>query len=228
MKKSCLAFLLCYTFLLFSYKNYNACDFAGTNIASVQQQTLKAIEAEELGISKFFAYKAINGIEKSKEQLEACGCDSSKELLYLGLGDLIMATKTDSINTSKSFLTKAFENISQSLREIEKYNSRNSKNPDNLLAINSENIETKLSSVTITNVVLQKKIDSILVTYEESLDKAVQTVNCKEARAMALKIYQECEKELLMPNLTEAKRYYNYRTKEITKNALDQLVRCEN
>lgn len=229
MKKSYLAFLLCYTFLLYSYKNYNACEFAGTNISYVLNQTQKAIEAKKIDLSKFFAYKAINGIEKSKEQIEACGCDSSKELIYEGMNNLKKATKADSYTISKGFLTKALENISEGLKEIETHKFHTDQSPDNLLlAMNSKNMEMeKIIPLTfVAEDPIQRKIDAILQEYEKSLHEVVTTVDCKEAKAMASKIFENCEKELLREDLTETKRYYNFRAKEITKKALDQLSEC--
>ncbi|PCJ98417.1 MAG: hypothetical protein COA50_02630 [Flavobacteriaceae bacterium] len=228
MKKSCLAFLICYTFLLYSYKNYNACDFAGTNITYVLKQTQKALETEKIDLSKFFAYKAINGIEKSKEQLAACDCDSSKKLIYKGLDNLKKATKEASLFTSKEFLNTAYENISEGYKEIEAHRFHSNQSPDKLLAMNSKNMEMVIPLTLIVDDSIQKKIDSILTTYEASLQKVVATVNCKEAKAMASKIYKECEAELLKSNLTETKRYYNFRTKEITKKALNQIGDCNN
>ncbi len=230
MKKSCLAFLLCYTFLLYSYKNYNACEFASTNISYVLNQTQKAIETKKIDLSKFFAYKALNGIEKSKEQIEACGCDSSKELIYEGMGNLKKATKADSYTISKGFLTKALENISEGLKEIEVHKFHTNQSPDDLLlAMNSKNMEMMEKVAPLTLVAegsIQRKIDVILQKYEKSLHEVATTVDCKEAKAMASKIFENCEKELLRENLTKIKRYYNFRAKEITRKTLNQLGEC--
>ena len=62
--------------------------------------------------------------------------------------------------------------------------------------------------------------------YRESLDKIVNSVDCKEARAFAEKIYTHCEQQLLKPNLTEGKKYYNLKTKDITLEALNKLKQC--
>ena len=70
---------------------------------------------------------------------------------------------------------------------------------------------------------LERKIDSSLISYKKSLEKVVQTVDCQEALAYATRIFEHCELELLKPNLTEGKKYYNLRTKEITAQALEEL-----
>jgi len=73
---------------------------------------------------------------------------------------------------------------------------------------------------------LKKKIDQTLVKFENSVHKAVTTVECSEVRAFIGNTYQTCEKELFREDLSIAKRYFNLRTKEIISNGLAQLGEC--
>ena len=64
--------------MLFSMSSFDiskACDYAGSNIGFIKSQTERALAAEDINTSRFYAYKALNAIEKSKEQIEACGCE---------------------------------------------------------------------------------------------------------------------------------------------------------
>jgi uncharacterized Fe-S cluster-containing radical SAM superfamily enzyme len=70
---------------------------------------------------------------------------------------------------------------------------------------------------------LESKIDSSLVSFQNSLNKVVLTVECEEAQDFVQRIFERCELELLKTNLTEGKRYYNLKTKEIAANALQDL-----
>ena len=73
---------------------------------------------------------------------------------------------------------------------------------------------------------LFETIDTSLEKYRISLDKVVQSVNCKDATAFASRIYAECEAQLLKPNISEGSKYYNLRTKEITAEALTKIGDC--
>jgi hypothetical protein len=75
---------------------------------------------------------------------------------------------------------------------------------------------------------LRKQIDESLKSYKTSLDEVVRSVECRDAYTFAHRIYRHCEQELLKPDLTEAKKYYNLRTKQITSEALDKLKKCVN
>ncbi|MGB5357184.1 MAG: hypothetical protein WBN11_10875, partial [Eudoraea sp.] len=54
--------------------NDKACDYAASNIEFIRTQTVLAIKAKEVKTSRYYAYKALNAIEKSKIQLTECGC----------------------------------------------------------------------------------------------------------------------------------------------------------
>ena len=74
---------------------------------------------------------------------------------------------------------------------------------------------------------LQSKIDQSLVKFQNSLEKVVTSVPCGEAHDFADRIYKNCENQLLNPNLSEGKTYYNFRVKQIVAKALEELGNCE-
>ena len=73
---------------------------------------------------------------------------------------------------------------------------------------------------------LQNKIDLFLEDYRNSLNNVIKSLDCEEAYAYAIKVFEHCEQQLLKEKLTEAKKYYNLKTKEITEEALKKLNGC--
>ena len=220
--------------MLFSLSSFDlskACDYAGSNIGYIKSQTEQALAAEDLNILRYYAYKAINAIEKSKEQIEDCGCDYAEENIYEGLDNLKKATRVTSLNSAKILLTRALDNSLGSLDAIRDHDEHlgGSVYANDMLAMNTKTAEKeKLRMVMPVGKELERKIDLSLVNYQNSLNDVVNGVECKEAYEFAIKIYEHCEQELLKPQLTEAKKYYNLRTKEITALALEKLKECNN
>jgi hypothetical protein len=217
--------------MLFSLSSFDlskACDYAGSNIGYIKSQTEQALAAEDINTSRYFAYKALNAIEKSRAQIEACGCDYAKESIYEGLDNLKKATRIASLNGVKILLTRALDNSMGSLEAIRDHDEHaGSMYANDMLAMNTKTAEKeKLSMVMPVGKDLERKIDLSLVNYQNSLNEVVNSVECKEAYEFASKIYAHCEQELLKPQLTEAKKYYNLRTKQITAIALDKLKDC--
>lgn len=215
-------------FALSSFDLSKACDYAGSNIGYIKSQTERALAAEDINTSRFFAYKALNAIEKSRAQIEACGCDYAKESIYEGLDNLKKATRVSSLNGVKILLTRALDNSMGSLEAISDHDEHSeSLYANDMLAMNTKSAEKeKLSMVMPVGKDLERKIDLSLVNYQNSLNEVVNSVECKEAYEFASKIYAHCEQELLKPQLSEAKKYYNLRTKHITALALDKLKDC--
>ena len=228
MKGLIAGFFLSLIFCSFTYPRSTACDYAGSNISYIQTQTQKAIEAEKINISHYFAYKALNAIEKSKEQFEACGCEHAEKSISESLDNLKKATKVTSITSARILLERALENTLGSLEAIQEHEETHTSDYANdVLTMNTADARLQSNVQKPTEgKALELKIDSWLINYQNSLNKVVETVNCKEAYAYALKIFEHCELELLKPNLTAGKRYYNLRTKEITARALEELKSC--
>lgn len=215
--------------LFFSFKTTEACAYAESNMSYVLSQTKKALEQDNINRTRHFTYRAINTLEKSKNQFKDCGCNYATVIISENIENLIMATKTYSLKGAKILLKKSLENTLESIEVLEEHDSHtNSRYATNMLVMNSKSIEKEKP---ISNKPIEQNlytlVDKSLIKYQNSLDKIVNTVNCKEARAFASRIYLHCEQELLKPNLTEGKKYYNLRTKEITSKALEAIGDCE-
>ncbi|MDX1767478.1 MAG: hypothetical protein R3294_05460 [Arenibacter troitsensis] len=216
-------------FIFSSFRSNKACEYAGSNIGYIQSQTEKAIATEDINMSKYFAYKALNAIVKSKSQLEDCGCEHAMELLHESSTNLTNATKATSMPSVKILLKKALDNASGSMEALDEHDSHNSKYNNDVLAMNTKtSIAEKDSQKPMDKNNMLIKVDIALEKFKASLDKVVESVDCKEAKAFTQNVYDICEQQLLKPNLSEGKKYYNLKTKEIAANALKKLSSCKN
>ena len=228
MRALFLILLLFTAFASSSFSANKACEYMGSNIGYIEKHTQKALEAEDLNTSRYFAYKALNAIEKSKKQFSACGCVVAEKSITESLGHLKRATRVSSLTGTRMILKKALESTQFSLEALEEYDEvQSSQYGSDQLRINTRaDRQEELKGKIPVGKALEKRIDQALVNYQNSLEKAVNSTPCKEAYRLALKNYERCEEELLKPELTEAKKYYNLRTKEITALALDKLRDC--
>ncbi|QCX00823.1 hypothetical protein FGM00_12145 [Aggregatimonas sangjinii] len=217
-----------YALLLFffvAFKPISACEYAGSNINFVKTQTEKALAKDDLNLIRYYTFKALNALEKSKKELEACKCEyasiSVEESAYL----LKRATRADDIKDSKDLLKRALRNTVSGIDALQIHDEQHiTKKPEDLLAINDDrgaNLDEGLGNS--ENIPFKEKLDASLEKYRKSLDKVVRTVNCNDAKAFAKAIYENCEQELLTKGLSEQKKYYNLRTQEITAEALIRI-----
>ena len=208
--------------------NKQACDYVGSNLGFVKSQTQKAIDSDDLNFTRYYAYKALNAIEKSKSQFEACGCDYALKSINEGLENLKKATRIGSIKGARILLKRALESTYGSLEALEKHEELHvSLYSSDVLAMNTKSaMEEKLARKMPAQKDLHQQIDNALVNFKNSLDEVVKSVNCREAYDFAQRIHSHCSQELLRKDLSPGKKYYNYRTKEITEDALRKLEAC--
>ncbi len=225
--KAILAFLFSIISSGLLFGSSTACDYAGSNLGFVKSQTEMAIAAEDLNKSRYHAYKALNAIEKSRLQLEECGCEYAYKSILESLDNLKKATRVSSLMGTRILLNRSLDNTLGSLDALEQHELHESPYASDVLAMNTKSSEeNKLRSIQPQGPALEKKIDAFLEDYRQSLDHMIKSVDCKEAYAYARKVYEHCEQQLLSGKLTEAKKYYNLKTQEITAEALEELGTC--
>ncbi|MFX0558116.1 hypothetical protein ACOCEA_15045 [Maribacter sp. CXY002] len=214
-------------FILSSFTNNLECEYAESTIDFAKTHTEKAVEMDDINQARFYAYKALNVIEKSKKQLDICGCIYAKEELEEGLNNLILATKATTLEATQILLLRSLENTLGSLNALADHHIHNNKQNKDLASLRSTNIDTSEDFPNSTkHKSIYYTIDNALEKYKLSLDKVVETIECKEAQSFAEKIVAQCEKQLLRNDLTDGKKYYYLRTKEITVNALIRIGKC--
>ena len=222
-------FLCAFSVCVFSsFGVTQACDYAGSNIAYVEKETQKALENEDLQIIRFHIYKALGAISKSDKQMEDCDCAHASESLQEVAALLKNATKTTSLASTRILLEKTLPHVSDALDAVRNHEQHSSPYGTDELSINTTDTIAKDTLQAPPNgKMLREKVDIALKKYKISLQKVINTVNCKEARTFATGIYENCEQQLLNADLSEGKKYYNLKTKEITGRALDMLGDCK-
>lgn len=224
-------FMLCALFLFtlssFSLTKNEACEYMGSNMEYVKTQTQKAIVTIDINQSHFLAYRAIKAIQNSGKEIDNCDCIEASDFAAESLNQLIAATKTKSLDANRRFLNRSLENTIESIESIKNHDQHGGAYGTDVLALNTIDADEITEPIKIVEgQSLKEKIDISLISYEASLQTVVETVDCKEAVAFATRIYEHCEEKLLKDNLSEGKKYYNLRTKQITSEALKKLGDC--
>ncbi len=188
-----------------------------------------AIKAENINKSRYHAYKALSAIDKSKKQFENCDCEYATKSIDETTANLKNATRASTMASTRILLGKAIQNAIGSLDALNEHELHKSKYASDVLAMNTkESEQEKITMRLPEQSVLHDKIDKSLLSYEKSLTKVVNSLECNEAYDYAINVFQNCEKQLLRTDMTEAKMYYNLKTKSITEKALKKLEACKN
>jgi len=212
--------------LLSSFAPSEACNYAGSNMNYVKARTEEALSANDINKARFYTYKAIKVLQTSTKRFNDCGCKDAEMNVEEGLINLKAATKSTSLNGTRILLTEALQQIVDAIDAFEQHEMHDTAFSSKDFVMNTE-VERKLTVVEPKKEELYQQIDRSLTKYKESINTVIDSVSCAEARAFANNIYLQCEQQLLKSNLSEGKKYYNLRTKEITEKALSRLGECE-
>ena len=213
--------------LLSSFAPGEACSYAGSNMNYVKARTEEALQMDDINKARFYAYKAIKVIQTSTNRFNDCGCKDAAINIEESLISLKAATKSTSLNGTRILLQEALQQIIDALDALDQHEMHDVVFPSKDIAMNVEvGMEAELIANELEKNELYEQIDNSLAKYSKSINTVVDSVNCLEAKAFANTIYARCEQQLLKPNLSEGKKYYNLRTKEITAKALLRLGDC--
>ncbi|MAU17070.1 MAG: hypothetical protein CMH48_10275 [Muricauda sp.] len=216
--------------LMVSFRSYSACEFANSNIQFVKEQTEEALQAPDLKLSKYYAYRALNSIYKSKKSFSECGCKDAIININLASENLKEATKANTVEDLQVFLQIAMQNTLSGINALRTYGvDKNSKYGDKYLTMNTHELglPTSVLSAEEGQLVSMQRIEEHLTKFENSVIRIVENVECEKARPFIERMQNETIGKLANPSLTEKKQYYHNRVFEITDRALKQLVDCQ-
>jgi hypothetical protein len=215
-------------FLLIAATPRDACINTESMIRFVEDQTEQALEEEELNLIRFHTYKALNAIERTRNQLHSCGCDYARKNLLESLEKLKLASRVTTLEGTRIPLSRAMEYIKAAKEALRLHDEMHERPFGQELMVSDTGMpsQTQAKRLIEEEKALEAKIEEALINYENSLQDVVEGVPCQEAVVFVQRVYAHSQKQLESSDLTPARKYYNLRTKEITENALERLSGC--
>ena len=197
-------------------------------IGFVKEQTERSLDEKDLSLVRYHAFNALNAIERSRAQLQACGCDYARKNLLESLENLKLSTRVSTLEATRIPLSRAMEYTAAALEALQQHpiTHGRSNGQDPKAAVNTSFRQAQARRVFEEERILETKIEEALQNYERSLKNVVEGVPCREAVVFIRRIYTHSKNQLLREDQTPARRFYNLRTKEIAENALDRLREC--
>ncbi len=201
-----------------SFTKYNNCIVAATNVSFIKDQTKLALETSDFQLSKYHAYKALNGIWSAKTSFSECGCIDVINNMELASSNLKEATQASNYSDSKIFLKIAMQNALTSVSAIEDFK----KDGENHLDSTKHNI-TETSKKPSTIDFHTDKIEEALERFETSLNRVVEIDDCDRAYQFVRAMQEDTKAKLMNKDVSQRKHYYLTRVVQITDGALEKL-----
>jgi len=214
--------------LMASFSTYNACAYASSNLEYIKSKIESAVVAQDLKMAKYHAYKALNGIEKTRKNFEDCGCEGTIESLESALIELKSATRAETLEASKIELHRALESTMIGIKVLAVFEQENANDFGNeVLVLNTKESLSDPATMFQTNEKeVKRQVHSCLLGFESSLEKAINEVDCEDARRFITNIHEESRLILLNTGLSPHKKEYHNRVKLLSQEALEKLGDC--
>ncbi|MDC6386533.1 MULTISPECIES: hypothetical protein [Flavobacteriaceae] len=214
--------------LMSSFTLPNACAYANSNLEYIKSKIQAAVTANDLKMAKYHAYKALNGIEKTKGNFVDCGCEGTIESLEKALSLLKTATRSEFLEDSKKALHRALENTLIGIKVLKTYERESSSLYGNdFLTMNTKEILDGPNWLSPPHSgTIKEQVHECLLEFETSLDKVVANVDCDEAKRYVTNIYEESRLILLNTKLSQYKKQYHQRVKTLSQAALQKIGAC--
>ncbi len=211
-----------------SFTVRNACEYASSNLEYIKSKIEAAVVAKDLQMSKYHAYKALNGIEKTKANFVDCGCEGTIESLESATYELKQATRAETLEASKKSLHLALESTLIGVKVLRIFEQEvTSTYGNDILVLNTKDALNDQDGMFLTPThTVREQVHSCLLGFESSLDKVVNEVECEEAHRFISNIYEEARLVLLNTELSEHKKQYHQRVKTLAQEALVRLGEC--
>jgi len=233
-RKTILLVTLAFGFFIFwlmtSWSTRNACEYASSNLQYIKSEIEDAVVSTTLDMAKYHAYKALNGIEKTRGNFLDCGCDGTIESLEGTLVELRLATKASSLKASKLALHKALENTMIGIKVLKVFEEEISSNYSNdILVMNTKEVLDHQNPLFLNHgsSSVKEQVHNCLLGFETSLDKVVADVDCEDAHRFISNIYEESRLILLDTKLSPHKKEYHQRVMTLSEEALEKLGSCK-
>ena len=170
-------FLLSFTFILTTLWVSAKCDNTYTSASYALNHAKKSISAKNFDHQKYYAYKALEALEKAKQLIETCGCDKAVDPMLDGLENLEKASDPKDFEMGRYYTKKAFGDIQDLINQLDIYTQDDLNTFDNSdVPMETENVEKKLLQKELSQI---KNQQLVLARKQEILEKRKKEIEEK-------------------------------------------------
>jgi hypothetical protein len=114
-------FLLSFTFILTTLWVSAKCDNTYTSASYALNHAKKSISSKNFDHQKYYAYKALEALEKARKLIEMCGCDKAVDPILDGIENLEKASDPKDFEMGRYYTKKAFGDIQNLINQLDIY-----------------------------------------------------------------------------------------------------------
>ncbi|UCD60995.1 MAG: hypothetical protein JSV59_14275 [Flavobacteriaceae bacterium] len=174
-------YLLSFTLILTTLWASAKCDNTYTSASYALNHTKKSISAKNFDHQKYYAYKALEALEKAKRLIETCGCDKAEDPILDGIEHLQKASDPKDFEMGRYYTKKAFDDIQDLINQLDIFTQDDLNAIDNsVVPMQTENVDKKLlqkelSQIKNQQLILARKLEILEKRKKEIEEKLINS-----------------------------------------------------
>ena len=170
-------FLLSFVFIAATLFASAKCDNTYSSASYALNHTKKSISSKNFDHQKYYAYKALEALEKVKNQIEVCCCAKAMDPILDGIENLVKASDPKDFEMGRYYTKKAFGDIQDLINQLDIYTQDNLNIVGNSnVSMDTETVEKKLLAKELSEI---KNQQLILARKQEILEKRIKEIEEK-------------------------------------------------
>jgi hypothetical protein len=162
-------FLLSFTFVLTTLWVSAKCDNTYTTASYALNHAKKSISSKNFDHQKYYAYKALEALEKARKLINICGCDKAVEPILDGIENLEKASDPKDFEMGRYYTKKAFGDIQNLISQLDIYTQGGIETIDESnISMDTESADKKLLIKELSEI---KNQQLILARKQEMLEE---------------------------------------------------------
>jgi len=114
-------FLLLFVFMSATLFASTKCDNTYSSASYALNHAKKSFSSKNFDHQKYYAYKALEALEKVKNQITVCGCDKAMDPILDGIENLEKASDPKDFKMGRYYTKKAFGDIQDLINQLDMY-----------------------------------------------------------------------------------------------------------
>jgi hypothetical protein len=174
-------FLLSFTFILTTLWVSAKCDNTYTSASYALNHAKKSISSKNFDHQKYYAYKALEALEKARKLIEICGCDKAVDPILDGIENLEKASDPKDFEMGRYYTKKAFGDIQNLINQLDIYTQGDLATIDNsnvsmdTVSADKKLLIKELSEIKNQQLILARKQEILEERKKEIEEKLIKT-----------------------------------------------------
>jgi hypothetical protein len=221
-------YALPFIFLFISIGAFADCTNAYSSASYALSHSKKALSADNFDHQRYYAERALEAFEKTQALTENCGCDTTTDPIYQGMGNLEKAIDPKDWEMGRYYTKKAVADAQNLIAALDRCTSgaETATPPEEYTVAEESQVEIKNPEELEAQRNLKRMAELTLFEFEKSLKELASLLGCTVPNLVGT-MEKRADSAFEGESLEETREYYRKQSILIQDKALQAFAKCQ-